>query len=221
MLEKMLRIRVLLIVGLGLFLPRLASAQLIESWENTLDGWTFNPSYNTQAGFTQSFSNTTGVTNGSYSLDITSAGPAPDYGQLLEGPYSYYNTVALAHSTDLLLDVDTSAAAFGYYLQFDVEINNLDTGFTSIDGYAYPSTTIGSETTVQIAISPTIAAELAASSNPTQIDISVGGGGGGGTMYLDNLRGNGPAVVLPEPVSFGAMGAGSVLLLLRRRRAAV
>jgi len=218
MMEKRFRPTYLLAIALALFLPRLASAQLIESWENTLDGWTFDPSYNSQLGFTQGFSSTTGVTNGSYSLSITSAGPGPNYGQLLEGTYSYYNTVALANSTDLLLDVDTTPAAFGYFLQLDAEINNADTGFVSVDSYAFPSTTIGSETTVSFAISPTIAAELAASSNPTQIEISAGGGSGGGTMYLDNLRGNGPAVVLPEPMSLGAIGAGSALLMLRRHR---
>jgi hypothetical protein len=218
MLEKSFKLNFALGIGVAMLLPTFASAQLIESWENTLDGWTFNPSYNTQAGFTQGFSNTTGVTNGSYSLTVTSAGPSPNYGQMLEGPTDYYNTVALANATDLLLDVDTTPAAFGYFLQFDIEINNADTGFQSIDGYAYPSATIGSESTVTFPISPTISSELAASSNPTQIDISIGGGGGGGEMYLDNLRGNGPPVVLPEPMSLGAMGAGSVLLMLRRHR---
>ena len=221
MLEKTFKLNFAVGIGLAMLLPAFASAQLIESWENTLDGWTFNPSYNTQAGFTQGFSNTAGVTDGSYSLTITSAAPAPNYGQMLEGPYSYYNTVALANATDLLMDVDTTAGAFGYYLQFDIEINNADTGFLSLDGYSYSaSATIGSEATMTFPIPSSVSSELASSSNPTQIDISIGGGTGGGEMFLDNLRGNGPPVVVPEPMSLGAIGAGSVLLLLRRHRRA-
>ena len=217
MLEKTLKLNFLAGIGLAMLLPTFAHAQLLESWENSLDGWTFNPSYNTQAGFTQGFSNTTGVTNGSYSLSITSQGPGPNYGQIMEGPYLQSWTTALGNASSVSMDVDTTPAAFGYFLQLDLEINNNDTGFVSIDGYAYPSATIGSESTVTWNVSPSIAATLAASSNPTQIDISAGGGSGGGTMYWDNLRAN----PVPEPMTIGTMVTGCGMLMLRRHRKSV
>ncbi len=59
-----------------------ASAQLIESWENSANGWQIS-SFGSQAGNFQiaGFSNTTGVTDGSYSMAVgptannTSNGP--------------------------------------------------------------------------------------------------------------------------------------------------
>src|ERR1700722_9185355 len=62
---------VLAVAGLCMMRPAAASAQLIESFEGTLDGWTFNPSFNTQ-NYTSTFSSTNGVTNGTESLEIDS-----------------------------------------------------------------------------------------------------------------------------------------------------
>jgi hypothetical protein len=218
MLERVLKVRFLWVVALGFFVPGMASAQLIESWENTLDGWTVNPSFNNQAGFTSGFSSTTGVTNGSYSLAITSAGEtSPDYGQLLYSPSTLALTNILANASSLSLDVDTSPGAFGYYAAFDFDINNAATGYESLDGYDYMGTAIGSEYTFTIPISPSIASALAASNDPTSINIQLGGGSGAGTLFLDNLR----ATPVPEPVSIGAIVSGVSLLALRRHRKAV
>jgi hypothetical protein len=216
MLERVLKVRFLLVVALGFLVPGMASAQLIESWENTLDGWTVNPSFNNQ-GFTSAFSSTTGVTNGSYSLAITSPGGGPNYGQLLYSPSTMAITNILANASSLSLDVDTTPGAFGYYAAFDFDINNTATGYVSLDGYDYMGTAIGSEYTFTIPISPSIASALAASNDPTSINIQVGGNSGGGTMFLDNLR----ATPVPEPVSIGAMLTGSAVLMLRRHRKAV
>jgi hypothetical protein len=194
-----------------------ASAQTvtIESWENTLDGWTVPPSYNAQP-FTTSFSTTTGVTDGNYSLAITATSTAgPNYGQLLAGPSSQGLTTLLGQSTELYLDVYTPPGSFGYYLQFDFDINNADTGYQSLDGYDYLSTTIGSETTLSVPIPASIESTLASSANPTALFIQVGGGnsGVGDTMYLDNLR------VIPEPSTMALLGFGLLALvrLLPRR----
>ncbi|HWB54742.1 MAG TPA: hypothetical protein VG722_11135, partial [Tepidisphaeraceae bacterium] len=179
-------------------MPALASTVVIESWENTLDGWTVPPAYNAEP-YTSSFSTVLGVTDGSYSLAVSGTA-GPNYGQLLAGPSSTGLTSILGNATSLSLDIYTPPGSFGYFLQFDIDINNADTGFVSLDGYSYPSTTIGSESTITVPISSSLAATLASSSNPTAIFIQVGGGytDGNETMYLDNLRAD---VTVPDPAS--------------------
>jgi hypothetical protein len=203
-------------VIIAVSLVQSASAQTItlESWENTLDGWTFpqNPGYVNSA-----FSTKTGVTDGTYSLALTMAGTSgPNYGQLLLSSPVLAWTAALAVSSNLSLDVFTPASSFGFFLQFDIDINNPDTGFQSLDGFSYPSTVIGSETTITVPISQNIRSELLTSTNATQIAIQVGGGfsAGNETMFLDNLRVNG----IPEPSTFALLGLGLLGLFGMRRR---
>jgi hypothetical protein len=217
---KLQRIGVVAAAAVAMLVLQNASAQTVtlESWENTLDGWTIpqGPGY-----FTPAFSTTTGVTAGSYSLALTEAngGAGENYGQMLLSPFVAGWTPILANATSLSLDIYTPNPSFGYYLQFDVDFNNADIGYQSIDGYSYPATVIGSEYTLTIPIPAGIASGLAASSNPTQIAIQVGGGytSPGDTMYLDNLRVYGPSEV-PEPSTIALLGLGLLGLFAVRRR---
>ena len=98
-------------VGVVAFLLQTASAQLIESWENTLDGWTVvNPSY------TSSFSANYGVTEGTNSLALTGT-VQPNYGVMLASQHTTALTAMLANSTSIWLDVYAPAGSFGGYLQ--------------------------------------------------------------------------------------------------------
>ena len=184
----------------------MSRAETIESWENGLDGWTVPPAGNSQTGAnafnpTQGFTNGTGVTDGTTAITVTGAGPSgPNYGQLFAGPASPATPVnpgdppTLAQMLSIAqlvsFDVYTPPASFGYYLQFDVDINNNNTGYVSLDNYSYPGTTIGSETTITVPVTPAIRAALAASTSTTSMIIQVGGGfsAGNETFTLDNIR---------------------------------
>jgi hypothetical protein len=189
------------------FQPAQAAPVLIESWENTLDGWTVSGG----GVGSSSFSSTTGVTAGLYSLDLTYAG-APNYGTPLSSAYNSSWTSILANNPRVSLDVYTPPASFGYYLQIQFWVNNADTGYFQDGGYL--STTIGSETTITFPDLPAAqVAILATSSNPTQIGFQIGGGSPG-DVFLDNLR----AQAVPEPAAWAMLGLGSLVMVALRRR---
>ncbi|HUK81706.1 MAG TPA: PEP-CTERM sorting domain-containing protein [Verrucomicrobiae bacterium] len=207
---KLQRCGVVVVLAVLLMLQN-ASAQLLESWEGTLNGWTVQ-----DANYAYAPSTVDGVTEGTYSAALTGTA-GPGYGQMLLSPYQASWTALLGNAASLSLDIYTPPGSFGYYLQFDVDVNNADTGYQSLTGYSYPATVIGSQYTLTIPISPAIAAGLAASANPTQIAIQIGGGysDGNETMYLDNLR----VTAIPEPSTFGLLGLGvlSLFCVIRRR----
>jgi hypothetical protein len=215
--------RRLVVAGLGVFSflaigANSAKAALIESWENTLDGWVIPPSYNPQPTYAPvtSFSTTSGVTNGSYSLVVAGTGTgSPNYGQFGYSPSTLAITNILATASAITLDVYTPPASFGYYLQWQLIINGGGLGFDQLPGQ--PSASIGNETTLSWPITPAMDATLAASNSPAQIILQVGGGysAGNETMYLDNLQ----TVSAPEPASIGLLGAAGLLTLRRRHRA--
>ena len=211
-------------VGLSVaaFAPRSASATLIESFENGADGWQVPAPSNLDPAFGPvATSSTTGVTDGTSSLAITgTGGSGPNYGQLAISPSTMAMTSTLAHASAVSFDVFTPPGAFGFFLQFDVDIANNDTSFTSLDAFSYPSTTIGAETTMTVQITPALNAILAASTNPSALVIQVGGGftAGNETMFIDNIRTTDLAAAAPEPASLGLLAAGSMLLLRKRRK---
>jgi hypothetical protein len=163
---------------------RIAPLGLINSFENSPEGWTIEEGNWTSTGF----SKTTGVTSGQYSWQLTAAG-SPDYGLPLQGPSSAALTTLLANAGSISIDV--LAQGFSY-MQFDAEING-----TSLDGYSYnQSPTIGTESTLTWTIPQSVRTALL--NNPTQttsITFQIGGGNGG-TMYIDNLR---AALLPPAP----------------------
>jgi hypothetical protein len=202
--------KTLLILSVGLILQNASAQLLIESFENTLDGWTVQ-----NGNYTAGFSTTTGVTDGSYSLSLTGTA-APSYGQILGSPSTTLLTSELAGASALSFDVYAPGGSFGYYLQFDVDINNSDTGYVSLDGYSYPGVSIGGETTVTVPISASLQSALAASPNGTSIYIQVGGGfsDGNETFYLDNIQ----LTPAPEPATLALFGLGLAGVMVFRRR---
>ncbi len=193
---------------------RSASAQLIESWENaadpTFDGWTTNlqpysPSYST-----------VGATDGTQSLAMTGVA-SPSYGQMLRSSFMSSLTPILANAQSVSFDVTTPPASFGFFLQFDVDVNNNDSGFVSLDNFSYPAATIGATSTITVPVSAALRSTFASSVNPTQLIFQVGGGSSGNpqTFYIDNVRAN-PAPV-PEPATLGLLSIGGLLALRRRR----
>ena len=190
-------------VGVVTFFLQTASADLLESWENTLDGWTVNG-----AGYTASFSTAYGVTDGSYSLALTGT-QSPNYSVMLYSQHTTDLTALLANSTSICVDVYSPAGSFAGYLQFSIEIYNPDvtyggaSGYVSLDGYTYPGVpTNGVESTITIPIPADIQAQLAGSPNATGLYFQIGGGftTGNETMYLDNLQLNSRNVgTIPTP----------------------
>ena len=184
-------------VGIVTLFLQTASAQLLESWENTLDGWMVEG-----PGYTSSFSTNTGVTDGYYSLALTGT-TSPNYSVMLESPHTTELTALLANSTSIWFDVYAPAGSFGYYLQFSVEIWNPDIGYVSLDGYNFANIpAFGVETNLIVAIPADIQAELAASPNATALYFQIGGGytAGNETFYLDNLSLNARWVgTIPTP----------------------
>jgi hypothetical protein len=200
-----------------LTLPNHARAQvLINSWENSQEGWSILQAPYSSGGFVTS----PGVTNGTYSWAITGT-TNPNYGGMLASSFDASLTSLLAvPGQTVSIDVYAPSASFGYYLQWDLVVNNADTGYQSVDGYSYSqAASIGGQATLTFAIPAGLQATLASSSNPTQLVYQIGGGDspGNDTFYVDNLR---AALSVPEPASLALFGLGSLGLAsaLRRNR---
>ncbi|MGB7159515.1 MAG: PEP-CTERM sorting domain-containing protein [Tepidisphaeraceae bacterium] len=186
------------------------AAVLLESWENSANGWvttTEQPTYSI-AGFSTS----AGVTDGSFSM-IISGTAAPSYGQLFRGPQTTDVTNALANAQSVSVDV-LADASFGFQ-QWSLILNGGGLGYTSVDGFSFSqSPTLGTQSTLTWNLTPAMRATLAA--NPTvatEIIFQIGGGAGG-TMHVDNLR----FTAVPEPATAGWLGIAATAWILRRRR---
>jgi hypothetical protein len=206
----------LVILGTLAFLLHNSPAQavLVESWENTLDGWTLSPE---NPAYSAAFSSTLGVTDQSFSLALTGTA-GPTYGQLLDSPSTLAFTAMLANASTLSIDVYTPSGSFGFFQQWALVINNADTGFSNLDPTFSHSPSIGSQSTLTWTIPASIRTTLSTSANPSQIIFQVGGGftSGNETMYLDNVQ----ITPVPEPSVMALMGAGATgLAFVARRRA--
>jgi hypothetical protein len=206
-----------LAIGLVALLAQGASAQtvtnLINSWENSVEGWGPDGTIWTSGGF----STTTGVTEGSYSW-ILNASASPGYGFALGGTASTAITYDLAYATEVQIDVYTPPGSFGY-MQWDLDLNGGGLGYASTDGYTYnQSPTIGSESMLTFTIPPSEQATLQANlTTPTSLNFQIGGSGTG-TMYLDDLTIVDP-VSAPEPSVLALVGVGAAgLLAVQKRR---
>src|SRR5580692_8547511 len=108
----------LILIGmLGLGISAARAQTLLNSWENSLEGWTISePAIWSTTGF----STTTGVTAGSYSWELTAAS-GPNYNTALTGPSSTALTALLANAASISIDIDVPVGgSFGYYLQWDL-----------------------------------------------------------------------------------------------------
>jgi hypothetical protein len=202
-----------------LMVPSRAHASvLIDSWENASEGWgTFQGDYAISG-----FSNTLGVTNGSFSMAVNSpSNTAPNYAGLMGGSATTTITQLLAvPGQTISVDVYTAPGSFSF-MQWDLDTNGAG-GYNSVDGFSYPeSPVIGSETTLTWSIPPALTATyLANITTPTSLNFQIGGGQATGpaTFYVDNLRASLP-IPIPEPASLTILGGGLMLLGQRRRRA--
>ena len=180
---------VLMLMGvLGLGISMAQSQTLLNSWENSLEGWTISEPV---IWTTTTFSTTTGVTAGSYSWKLTAAS-SPDFNTALTGPSSTNLTTLLANAGSLSVDVLAPVAgSFGNYLLFDLHVVQPGgAGDVSLDGGAYnqyPSIG-GPQSTLTWTVPQSVRTALLNNpSLPVCLTFQIGGGGGG-TMYMDNLR---------------------------------
>ena len=217
-----MRKSLMLAAGVAVFLIKSASAQVVynESWENSLDGWGIVNGANMTFG---GFSTTTGVTEGNYSVILDSAsGSGPSYGNQFASSASTALTLDLANASSVTLDVYTPGGDFGYFLQWDLTLNQQGTGglgYQSVDNYNFQSTANGSESILTWTIPTSMQATLAA--NPTlatSVNLQIGGGytSTSDAVYLDDFT----ITDVPEPSTMALCGLGMAGLVALRRRAA-
>ncbi len=180
------------VLGLGISIAQ--SQTLINSWENSLEGWSV---VETGTWTSVGFSNTKGATDGSYSWQLATT--AVDYGVTLQGPSSTNLARLMANAATVNMDIviGTNAPQFNWGIQIDLEVNQPGgVGTMAVDGGNYSggvfggSLTDGSTNTLTWPVLQAVRTALDAYPNlPCYLTISVGGGGGG-AIFIDKLRVN-------------------------------
>ncbi|MGA2750510.1 MAG: hypothetical protein ABSG59_17195 [Verrucomicrobiota bacterium] len=165
---------------------------LINSWENSPEGWTVTDSNWTSVGF----STNVGVTSGNYSWELSTT--SETYGKdALTGPSSTALTALLGSAASISLDVDVpTAGSFGWWMQCDMWANQPGgLGSVSLDGNCYCQYPPGGGGTAVLTFPVSQAVRTALLSNPslpTYLTLRFNGGGAG-TLYFDDLQ----ATLLP------------------------
>ncbi len=233
---------VVAVAGLSLLRPATASAQLLESFEGGMDGWTFVA----QNGYTASVG-ATGATDGTSALGVGATYQISgkgnswtttnglNFGPTFISPTNVSWTATLSGASGIKIDIDTPAGTvgadgdLGFFVAVDLDVSAGPAfGFQSIDPagpFNYPDIYSGGELTETYPLTATQDAELAsdaAGGFGTFFQIQIGSGfsnepapGANNAVYLDNIR----AVPVPEPVSCGLLAVGATGLMMRRRRA--
>jgi hypothetical protein len=194
-----------------------ASAQNVvydEQWAGSVDGWGVAAPWSIVSTLAGPESSTVG--GGGLTMTASSN---PTYAFALGSTASTAITTDLINATAVSVDVTAAPASFGYYLQFDLTLNNSVAGYASVDGYSFPnSANIGGITTMTWSganLSPAYLAELAANpTSTTSVNLQIGGGGAG-TITLDNFE---ITDAVPEPSSMALLGMGAIGLLKFARR---
>ena len=216
---------ILLSASIASLLARNAAAQTVvynESWENSLDGWGTIGGNMTIGGFSSSL----GVTEGSYSLLLNGPGTTgPNYAGQIGSTGSTALTLDLANASSVTLNVYVPPGDFGYYLQWDLALNQSGAGglgYQSVDGYSYSqSANIGGEKTLTWTIPTAIQTTLANNPTlPTSLNFQIGGGftSAGDAVYLDNLEITDNAVPEPGTLALAGLGALGWFKFARRRQ---
>jgi hypothetical protein len=168
---------------------RVTPLGLINSWENSLEGWSVTDANWTSVGF----STTTGVTSGTYSweLSTTSETFAKD---ALTGPSSTALTSLLGNTASITLAVDVpTQGSFGWWMQCDMWANQPGgLGSVSLDGNCYcqypPAG--GGTAVLTFPVSQSVRSTLLGNASlPTFLTLRFNGGGAG-TLYFDALQAN-------------------------------